>query len=1233
MDRSGRLLHRGWRVAPALAPPVESEFLTGPRNRWSPRSTDEARSVRLPAEAQAETVLCPPKKFGLRVLAFRCAPYWLLMTAVATVAAVEIDPGPMPVPGAAQASSPAASSSRIIVKYHSQGANALNECAERLTTRGESFAQHTADSSDSLDRLHDRLVLGRHRALFRKPGGPDFASERRALRGRLARSLRRSPQPPRLTTLRRSREAALPDLSHIYRVSVPSGQEMGEVLAGLRADPHVAYAQPDHRIELDLVRPAFDDPFLSSQGSWGQPYGDLWGLDQIRAPAAWSTSVGQGVVVAVVDTGLDRFHPDISANVWVNPGEDLDGDGRAGLEDENGIDDDGNGFIDDLTGFDFAGSVDGDQDGFYDSENDLSDADPFDERGHGTHVSGTIAAVADNGIGIAGVAPGARIMTLKGFPDEGSARDSVLWRAVLYAAENGASVINNSWSCGVPCPTNPLAEEILEIVAALGTVVVTSAGNASRDVVFSAPENGDGALTVGALGWDERLPGFTNRGWGIDVVAPGGGPNAPRTVRVARSNILSLLSSALDPEDLFPVGELYARRAGTSMASPHVAGSIALLRSLRGELSPEEIRRLIRMSARDLGPPGHDPSYGAGLLDVPALLAAELPDLALRIESPRPGSLHDPAAGPVRVFGQAGGGDLADLEFAVARGLFGRDFYPLEGFGTSRSFGGGSGVAVRELATWDLSDVPDGPHVLRMRARLFDGRIVDEYLVLGVEGSTPVRASGGTLKPGNPALSGRLIVWPAAESEEPGAPFDLEAALFPADFSRTAKRGSRAEPRSKTILEHAGSQDDVSLDGRTLAWRVREGTDAALEWCRLDDRKSALRAAPRLRGDAPPQGRCEPRVIDDLAPGFVSAPMAAGGWIVWWRDDLAGRVVEGCLVDAQTRECRAAPLIENADGTTWTLRSFDGRTLLLQAGGRWALCSVDSRGRQCSPQEIVLAAGTPPLTEPVHDGRLIAFGELIFQSRPPPGCLPGEFHTECLPSLALLVRYHACELDSANVCASIPISAAERVENVAGLEVEGRRIVWSMASEAEEASIRFCEYEPSSRECVEQRLSGSLARQDGLAIDGHRLVWRDARAGEPAIWSHALPDLSGQGRVKLRTGRPFSIPLLAQPGTSGSLGYSIVAAEGFDPILAGAKIHDPGRPGGRVYLRGTFAHEAVGSHRWRIRARGAGGLFSEWEIEIEVAASPNDEERKPRRIRSAQPRSDDAPKNARRPDR
>src|SRR5262249_45936455 len=161
-------------------------------------------------------------------------------------------------------------------------------------------------------------------------------------------------------------------------------------------------AEPDRRRARQSPT---NDPYLSSSGSWTQSFADLWGMQQISAPAAWDVARGAGIIIAISDTGLDITHPDLAANVWVNPGE-VPG---------NGIDDDNNGYIDDIHGW-----------------NSVSQTPNIvDDHGHGTHVAGTAAAVGNNATGIVGVAYESQLMAVKGLDQDGFGFDSTLVEGIL----------------------------------------------------------------------------------------------------------------------------------------------------------------------------------------------------------------------------------------------------------------------------------------------------------------------------------------------------------------------------------------------------------------------------------------------------------------------------------------------------------------------------------------------------------------------------------------------------------------------------------------------------------------------------------------------------------------------------------------------------------------------------------------------------------------------------------
>jgi subtilisin family serine protease len=472
-----------------------------------------------------------------------------------------------------------------------------------------------------------------------------LATEMRQRFARRASRLRAAFNPPEISR------------TYVLELDTASSQEVSRILAGLNADPNIEFAELEHVYSVTLTP---NDPFFSSTGTWGQSYDDLWGIRKIGSAAAWDTATGAGVIVAVVDTGVDYNHPDIAANVWINTGE-IPG---------NGIDDDHNGFIDDVRGWDFTSDTN----------------DPIDHFGHGTHVAGTIAAIGNNGIGVIGVAWHAQVMAVKGLNDFGSGNDTTLAPAITYAANNGADVINASWG---GFGTSQTIEDAIKYAYSLGVVFVAAAGNASMDASNFFPANSPEAITVSASDASDNLAYFSDFGPKIDVAGPG-------------VDILSLQAAGTHLGPVVSSG--YCRLSGTSMATPHVAGTAALILSQHPSYSNEDVRQAIRASATDLGPVGWDPSFGYGRINAAAALA--LPDvLTARINSPAPGTTIN---SPVTISGTAAGSSFAHYILEYGAGAIPSTWNVLQTSNTP--------VAGGTLGTFDPSVLLDGTYTIRLTA-------------------------------------------------------------------------------------------------------------------------------------------------------------------------------------------------------------------------------------------------------------------------------------------------------------------------------------------------------------------------------------------------------------------------------------------------------------------------------------------------------------------------------------
>eukprot|EP00929_Paragymnodinium_shiwhaense_P057568 TRINITY_DN2881_c0_g1_i9.p1 TRINITY_DN2881_c0_g1~~TRINITY_DN2881_c0_g1_i9.p1 ORF type:complete len:1267 (-),score=181.53 TRINITY_DN2881_c0_g1_i9:485-4225(-) len=285
---------------------------------------------------------------------------------------------------------------------------------------------------------------------------------------------------------------------------------------------------------------------------WGMGLSKDGGIDAVKA---WTRTTGQGmpeITVAVIDSGVDYRHADLKDQMWVNPGEIPD----------NGIDDDGNGYIDDVHG---ANLIDG-------------SGDPDDDFGHGTHCAGTIAAIGNNSKGVAGVAwAGVKLMALKFITKENTARTSDGIAALEYAIANGARISSNSW--GIPTSSNALRAAV-ERVAEARMLFVAAAGNdrSNNDFYPTYPSgyNIDSIISVAATNVLGKIASFSNYGDSVDVAAPGD----------------EIFSCA--PKDD------YVFMSGTSMAAPHVSGLAALVWMFRPELSTAQVREVLLNSTLKL---------------------------------------------------------------------------------------------------------------------------------------------------------------------------------------------------------------------------------------------------------------------------------------------------------------------------------------------------------------------------------------------------------------------------------------------------------------------------------------------------------------------------------------------------------------------------------------------------------------------------------------------------------
>lgn len=332
------------------------------------------------------------------------------------------------------------------------------------------------------------------------------------------------------------------DLSRIFQVDIPENISVLELCKDLTQDPAVEYAEPVFNTRPHLVP---NDSLYSMQSH----------LPQIKAEEAWDVAQGSAdVIIGIVDTGVDWDHPDLANSIWRNADEELDG-----------TDTDGNGFIDDIRGWDFVTGVTDAADG---EDGDEPDNNPMDFDGHGTHCSGLAAAITNNEVGVAGIGSGCKIMPLRigWHTQDGDGLGNSAWmaRAFVYAADNGAHAVNLSYG-----NSGQAIQDAAVYAFQNGVVIASSAGNDETDVTSDALDIHPFVIKIAAVDPYDKKSWFSNFGDWVTVSAPGG-DHSP-----------GLLSTYPDDD--------YYYASGTSQASPLVAGLVGLVKSHFPEMTAADL--------------------------------------------------------------------------------------------------------------------------------------------------------------------------------------------------------------------------------------------------------------------------------------------------------------------------------------------------------------------------------------------------------------------------------------------------------------------------------------------------------------------------------------------------------------------------------------------------------------------------------------------------------------------
>ena len=391
-----------------------------------------------------------------------------------------------------------------------------------------------------------------------------------------------------------------------------------------------------------------NDPYLYSKGSWKQNYPDQWGHLKIGltptgiGKSAWDIETGDRnrIIVAFIDSGLDYVHPEIArSNVWMNANE-IPG---------NKLDDDKNGYVDDVMGWNF---IEGNN-------------NPWDNDGHGTFTAGMVAARTNNGEGIAGINRAVKIMPLRALNFLGRGSASHIVQAIVYAADNGARIINVSIEQLESAKSRAL-QWAVDYAFNKGALIVVAAGNQGRDTATISPSGLKRVLTVASTDTRDKRMGFSNWGKFIKIAAPG---EEILSLRARKTDLLVMGGSKDYKAGRAFLGSdaRYYHATGTSFAAPFVTGVASLILAKNPRLTNVQVERMLLMSADDVESPGWDQLTGYGRLNARKALEAD-PDYYLYSEVHKVAPGREGGRTVVQVFGTIMGSHLGSYHLEVGQG-------------------------------------------------------------------------------------------------------------------------------------------------------------------------------------------------------------------------------------------------------------------------------------------------------------------------------------------------------------------------------------------------------------------------------------------------------------------------------------------------------------------------------------------------------------------------------------